>query len=292
MRWRPRCGFLCILLAAAATPGQTAPETPVPPELTDPREIIRRAADNDLENDLRQRNYTYIQHSIQRKLNGQGEVKSTESETHEVMVLFGEQVQRLLEKNDQPLSAKDAAKEEERISKLVEKRRHESDDDRRKRVEKFQEKRDRQRAFVKEVTDAFDFTLLAPEVLDSRENYVIVAEPKQAYEPRSREAKFITKFRFRVWVDKLAYQWAQVDAEALDTISFGLFLARVHKGTHVHVEQVQVNEEVWLPRFVNLKLDAKIALLKNIDYDIDVRFRDYKKFRTETKITGAGEAPP
>jgi hypothetical protein len=279
------------LLSAAAL-GQTAPETPVPPELTDPREIIRRAADNDLANDLKQRDYTYIQHSIQRKLNGKGEVKSTESQTHEVMVLFGEQVERLLEKNDQPLPAKDAAKEEERISKLVEKRHNESDDDRRKRVEKFQQERDRQRAFVKEVTDAFDFTLLPPEVLDSRENYVIVAEPKPGYEPRSREARFITKFRFRVWVDKLASQWAQVDAEALDTISFGLFLARVHKGTRVHVEQVQVNEEVWLPRFVNLKLDAKIALLKNIDYDIDVRFRDYKKFRTETKITGAGEPPP
>ncbi len=39
-----------------------------------------------------------------------------------------------------------------------------------------------------------------------------------------------------------------------------------------------------------LKLDAKVALIKNLDYDIDVTYRDYKKFRTDTKILPVGEA--
>jgi len=36
-------------------------------------------------------------------------------------------------------------------------------------------------------------------------------------------------------------------------------------------------------------LDARVALLKNYREDIEQTFRDYKKFRTETKITVVGE---
>jgi hypothetical protein len=36
-------------------------------------------------------------------------------------------------------------------------------------------------------------------------------------------------------------------------------------------------------------LDAKLALLKNYHEDVEQTFRDYKKFRTDTKITVVGE---
>ncbi len=38
-----------------------------------------------------------------------------------------------------------------------------------------------------------------------------------------------------------------------------------------------------------LKLDARIALLKNFNVEEDVTYRDYKKFRTDTKIVPLGE---
>jgi hypothetical protein len=46
---------------------------------------------------------------------------------------------------------------------------------------------------------------------------------------------------------------------------------------------------VWLPKHVNVKLDAKIALLKNFDAAYDITFRDYQKFRTEAVIRPLGE---
>jgi hypothetical protein len=51
-----------------------------------------------------------------------------------------------------------------------------------------------------------------------------------------------------------------------------------------------VNDEVWLPKHVALKLDARIALLKGLNLTEDVAFRDYKKFRTDTRIVPLGEA--
>jgi len=57
---------------------------------------------------------------------------------------MGEQVQRLTEKDDKPLSKKDADKEEEKIQKIIEKRKNESDSDRKKRLER--EEKDREQA--------------------------------------------------------------------------------------------------------------------------------------------------
>jgi hypothetical protein len=55
------------------------------------RSLIRQTAEKDLENDKRQRDYTYIQREEQHKLDGKGQPKSTEVKTSEIMELYGEQ---------------------------------------------------------------------------------------------------------------------------------------------------------------------------------------------------------
>jgi len=55
------------------------------------------------------------------------------------------------------------------------------------------------------------------------------------------------------------------------------------------VEQTRVNDEVWLPKHESVKLEARMVLLKNFRLDEDTTYRDYKKFRTNSKIVGMGE---
>ena len=207
------------------------------------------------------------------------------------MELYGEQVERLIAKDDRPLSGKDAAKEEERIQKLIDKRKNESEDGRRKRLEKEEKDREQGREFVKEITDAYSFRFAAMERLEGREVYVIDADPRPGYEPRRREAKFLPKFRFRVWIDQADEEWVKLDAQCIDTVSVGWFIARVHKGSRVLIEQTRVNDEVWLPKSIALKLDARI-LLKGVNLDEEVSYRDYKKFRAATKIVPAAADDP
>jgi hypothetical protein len=95
-----------------------------------------------------------------------------------------------------------------------------------------------------------------------------------------------------VWIDKGDLQLAKMDIECLDTISWGLFLARFHKGSRFSLEQTRVNEEVWLPLHLTAKVDARLALVKSFNVDIDQAYRDYKKFRTSSKIVGMGEVKP
>jgi hypothetical protein len=285
-----RCLALSLLLVFASLPalGQTAD---TPPTLSEEqiRALIREAADHDIENDKRQRDYTYIEREEEHKLNGTGETKSVESKTHEVMVLYDEPVERLIAKNDKPLSPKEAAKEEERIQKIVDKRKNESESDRKKRLEKQEKEREDDREFVTEVNDAYNFRLAGIENLNGRDAWVIDAEPRPGFEPHRKEARILPKFRFRVWIDKQATQWVKLEAQCVDTVSFGWFLARIHKGSNIEIGQVQVNDEVWLPKYVSLKLDARVALLANINVEENVTYRDYRKFRADTKIVPVGE---
>ena len=254
------------------------------------QQLFRVAADKDLENEKRIRAYTYVERDVQHNLDGKGETKSTEIKTYEVLEIYGEQVQRLIQKNDKPLDAKEAAKEEEKIQKIIDKRKNESEEDRKKREEKAEKQREEDRKFEREAADAFNFKLAGTEMIGDREAWVIEAEPRPGFEPHTKGAKILTKFHGRVWIDKNDLQLAKMDIEAIDTVSFGWVVARIHKGTRVMFEQARVNDEVWLPRHVTFKLDARIALLKGYRIDGEQTYSDYKKFRTSAKIVGFAEA--
>ena len=255
------------------------------------QQLFRVVADKDIENDKKLRDYTYIERDEEHKLDGKGDVKSTEVKTYEVLEIYGEQVQRLIEKDDKPLDSKEAAKEEEKIQKIIDKRKNESEGDRRKREEKEQKDREEGRRFVHEVADAYNFTLVGTELVGGRDAWVIDGEPRPGFVPHMKESKFLSKFRGRVWIDKADLQLAKMDVECLDTISWGLFLARFHKGSRFMLEQTRVNEEVWLPRQLTAKVDVRLALLKNFNVDLDQTFRDYRKFRASTKIYSVEDLP-
>jgi len=311
---RPILNVIPLLLVASLSLGQQSVDLPLPPASTTVqlapsslfpfdlvpdasgtvpqeqiRELLRRVAEKDLENEKRLRDYTYIQREEEHKLDGHGEVKKIESRTSEVLVVYGEQVERLIAKDDKPLSPDEAKKEEERIQKITDERKNESDSDRRKRLEKEEKSREDGRKFVLEIADAYNFRLASSDALEGRETWVLDADPRPGYQPKSREAKMLPKLKGRIWIDKSDMQWMKFDVTTTDTISFGLFLARIHKGTHIVVEATRVNEEVWLPKHLAVHIDVRLALVKNFNEDLEQTYRDYKKFRTDTKITVVGE---
>ena len=283
--------LIFLVLASRLALGQENAATNPAPSLSEDqiRELIRQTAEKDMENDKRQRDYTFIQREEQHKLDGKGQVKSTETKTSEIMELYGEPVERLVAKDDKPLSDKDAKKEEDKIQKVIEKRKNESEEDRKKREAKEEKEREENRQFVREVADAYNFRMAGIESLAGRDTYVIDGEPKPGYQAHLKEAKILPKFRFRAWIDKDESQWKKLDIQCIDTVSFGLFLARIHKGSRIIIEQTRINDEVWLPQHINVKVDARLALLKDFNLEDDITYRDYKKFRTDTKIVPLGE---
>ena len=282
--------------AAPAQPPRLPPITlapdasgAVPPEQI--RKLLLQAEQNDLINNKRLRDYTYVEHVERHTLDSHGQVTKIRSATLDVLEIYGEPVFKQTAKDDQPLSDSEAKKEDEKIQKVIDKRKNESEPDRRKRLEKEEKIREEDRKFVLEIADAFNFRLAGSEVVDGLDTWVLDAEPRPGYEPKQRASKMLTKFEGRVWIDKAEAQMVKVDMTAIDTLSFGWLLARIHKGTHIVLEQTKINDEVWLPKHLAVHVDARVALFKNLDEDVDVAYRDYKKFRTETKVTVAGEIP-
>jgi hypothetical protein len=282
---------------AAATPGQNpAPDlTPDAEGKLSPeqmRELTRVVMRNFLDNGERQRDYTYIERDVDKAEDGGGNTKSTEIKTYDVTIIYGERVWRMIEKDDKPLDAKEAAKEEEKIQKIIDKHKAESDDDRKKEEEKRAKQGEEFRKFVSAVADSHDFKLAGTELVDGREAWVIDGEPRPEFELKDKEQRFAAKFRGRLWIDKECMQMTKVDLEAIDTASVGWVLMRIHKGTRVTYERIKMDDEVWLPRHMTFKLDARVALLKGYKIDADRQYRDYKKFRTSSRIVGIGEVKP
>jgi hypothetical protein len=279
--------FLSITLCAA---GQSSPPTLSHPNkartlsIEEIQPLIRAVAEKDIANDVKQRDYTYFQREEEHKLDGEGKEKSQETRSYEIMMLYGQQVRRLIARNDKPLSAQESAKEEKKIQEVMHKREQETPEQRGKRLQKENRDREEQRAFVREIADAYNFRLVGTETRDGRETYIIDADPRPGFHPHLKDARYLPKFRGRIWIDSAETQWVKLEVEAIDTVSWGLFLARLHKDSRISIELTHVNEEVWLPKSVSLKLSARVALLKNYNVIEDVSYRDYKKFRSDTKI--------
>jgi len=265
-------------------------EKPITQELL--RELIRRAILNEQENYKDQRNLTHIEREQTEHLDSKDNIKKTEIITREVFVLYGERVEHVLEKNDKPLTGDDARKEQEKFDKEVQKLKDESPDKRRKRQEKFEKDTKEDREFIDDGMNAFDFTLVGEEMVNGRPAYVIQGEPRKDYKPKVKHGDILKKLRGKVWIDIASTSWVKLDVEFTDTVSFGWFLARVRPGTRVQAEQVLFRDELWVPREVNFKLDARVALLKQYFANVNVKFRDWRKFSTDSKISGFAEMEP
>ena len=283
-----------LLLCAALTAQEDLPPatTNLPPT-NDPREIVRRSVEIDHRTMELARNYTCQQREVQRNLDSHGKVKSTEIKTWDITMLYGEPYSRLIKKNDQPLSEKDEKKEEEKQDKFVAEHKSESEDQRRKREAKQKKEREEGRAFLRDVENAYDFRIVGEEPVDGRPAWILEATPRKDFHPTQPHADILPKLKGKVWIDKQDYDWVKAEAEAIDTISFGLFLARVHKGSHFSFEQTRLNDEVWLLRRFYLNASARLLIFKNMGVEQEDTFSNYKKFKTGSRILpGMKEVKP
>jgi hypothetical protein len=256
----------------------------------DVREIMRRAVDKDIVDWQAAKDYTFMERVREDKLDGNGRVQSSKLEASEILVLYGEPFERLVERDGRPLSPKDQSKENEKFDKETKKRENETPEERQKRLEKYEKEREDQRAFVREIMDAYDFKLIGEEVLNGRKAWVIDGTPHPGFEAKRKDAKMLPKIKPRFWIDQQDYTWTKLTGEVTDTISFGWVVARMHRGTRFEMQQERVNGEVWLPERIDVHLDARVALLKGYNENVHVTYSDYRKFRTDTKITLATPA--
>jgi hypothetical protein len=258
----------------------------------DPAEIIRKAVDAAERNAKIARNYTYTERDEDREMKADGSLKKSESETFDVLQMHGSMYTRLIQKNDKPLPPKDERKEQEKMDKFAREREEESPEKRRKRRAKEEEERAEERKFMREITDAYTFTVLPDVTIDGRATWVIDCVPKPGFKPTLKNANILPKVKGRLWVDQREYHFVKAEIEVIDTLSFGLSLVRIHKGTNMVFEDTRVNDEVWLPKRFFVRGSARLAYFKVINGEEEDVYRDYKKFQVESKVIATSDVPP
>ena len=270
---RQSCRRLVLLLVCAGSLlGQQA------------RDIVARSVELDQSNWQHMKDYTWIARQTDRILDSQGQVKSSRTEQWETVVIYGEPHRRMLERNGKPLSAEDQQKEQQKLDRAVAKREHETASRRVRREADFEKQREKDREFLREIPDLFDFKLLPDEKIDGHDVWVISAVPKPGAHPKSGDAKPLLKIQAKVWIDKAEYQWVKLEAETTATISFGLFIARLAPGARLEFEQTRVNDETWLPKREWVRGAARLGLLKKLMGDEEITWNNYRKFQVDSKV--------
>jgi hypothetical protein len=262
-----------------------APFLLLPAGAQDVDEIIRRSVERDAANFQRFRDYTFQETTEERRYDRQGRVSSTQTETSEVLILAGYPYTRLIARDGRLLSEKEERKEAEKLDKELAKRLK----DPQRKLAEFEKERAAQRRFFREIPGAFDFTLLGEETIDGLPVWKIHAEPKRGYKPRDRRARVFQKVRADLWIDQAEYQWVKAEVKVIDTISWGLFVLRIPPGAAISFSQTRVNSEVWLPKRVEVRADARLGLLKTFRVGFDVAYSNYRKFQTESQVVGVEE---
>lgn len=276
----------------SCVPSPKQSSLPAFPPTTDPKEIVRRSVEIDHRTLELARNYTCQNHEIIKHLGKNGEVKSTEVKTFDINFYYGEEYARLIQRDDKPLSEKDQKKEDEKLEKFLAKFRNETPEEREKRLAKEKKQREEGRAFLRDVVNAYDFRLVGEEPVDGAESYVIDATPRPDFKPTQPHAGMLKNIKGRLWIEKKNYNWVKVEAEATDTISYGLVLFRIHPGSHFVLEKTLVNDEVWLLKRLDVDGGARIALFKNENVHQEDVLSDFRKFVTSVKVLpGFKEVP-
>jgi hypothetical protein len=250
----------------------------------DAREMIRRAVAADESNWRVARNYMFSERVDLRYLDSLGRVKSKEVETFDVTLLDGSPYRRLAARDDRPLPPGEESKEQRRLATSAVQRRKETAPQRAQRQADYEKRPEWQREVWRELPEAFDFRLAGEELWDGNRLYVIQATPRQGYQPRSRTGKVLVHIQGKLWVDRRDYHLVKAEVEVVDTISVGLFLVRVAKGSRAAYEQTLVNDEVWLPRRVRVFASARVGLLKVLRIEQEVVYGERREFQTGSLV--------
>ena len=269
---RPDRRTLLVFIAVAAAWAQ------------DPKELVRRSIAQDQLDWMRMKDYTWQAHSVEKHLDSRGKVESTKREAWETLMLDGQPYRRTLERDGKPLNPEEERGEQKKLDRETRRLSSETPSGKMRRIEDAESRRRREFAFLSEIPELFDLRFEGDSTVDGRPVWVVSGAPRPGAKAKSGDAKMLLKLRGRMWIDKATYQWARVEAETTDTISWGLFLARLDSGAKMIFEQTEVNTELWFPKRLQLTGSGRVGLLKRLAREEEIEWSNYRKFSVDSKI--------
>jgi hypothetical protein len=291
-----RALLVILLFTAAVARAQepASPQTPPPAPaadapLPDIRQLLLDVERHQKVAEEARKDYTYRVHLLDEDYNKDGSVKKTTITDSESVTIDGVLVNRVVARNGTPLTADEAKKEDERITKEVAK-----DKERR---EKLQDRGRATNSRGDEIITASRILELGvfsnPRRVDLNGRSTIVAD--YAGDPQAKTHNpaetIIRDLVGTVWIDEADHALAHGEGHMLNDFKIGGGLVLdVHKGFSFTFQSVKINNEVWLPGVIDAKGSARYLLFGGINGHIHLTASDYRKFRATSKIVGSSDA--
>jgi len=265
--------------------------------LPDLEPLLKAITSNQDKIDEMRERYTCRLVEVERKHDGDGRIKETETRTYEVTPVGAAFVERLMSVNGIELSAPEREKEDKRVQKEVE--------DIIKRREKKEQKEERARARgetekndndveIKDFLRISEITSVRREVFRGHEVIAFDFEPRKGFKPKNRAEDIVNKLAGTIWVDEAASQVARLEARLTDSYKVGGgMLASIGASTAFSFEQEKIGDEVWLPSSMEANISARVLLLAKFNRSVERRYSEYKKYQidSEYNLTKPKEKP-
>ncbi|HKA17559.1 MAG TPA: hypothetical protein VKN18_04510 [Blastocatellia bacterium] len=250
--------------------------------------LLKALQDNQDKIDEMRERYTCRLVEIERKHDGDGRIKESETKTYEVTPVGSEFVERLMSVNGKELSSSEREKEDKRVQKeiedIVKKREKKAQREERAREKGETKKNDDDDIEIKDFLRISEITSIRREVFRGHEVIAFDFEPRKGFKPKSRGEDIVSKLAGTIWVDEAAQQIARLEARFTDSYKIGGgMLASIGSSTAFTFEQEKVGDEVWLPSAMEANLSARVLLLAKFNRSVERRYSDYKKYQIDSK---------
>lgn len=234
--------------------------------------------------DLREK-YTCRAVETERKLDGNGRVKETETKVYEITPIGDQLIERLISVNGKELSEQDKEKEDKRVQKEVQDivKRREKEEKKKERARERGEKEDDDELTILDFLRVSEVTSVRREMFRGFEVIAFDFEPKKGFKPKNRAESIASKLAGTLWVDEKVQQITRLEARLIDSFKMGGGLvASISPSTAFAFEQEKIDGELWLPSYVEGNISARIMLFAKLNRSFERRYSDYKKYQIDT----------
>jgi len=289
--------FAAVMLGVAPALAPAIAQQPAGAPPPDIRQLMLEVQQHQKQLEKVRENYTYTSLETTEDVDAGGNVKKTKTEEDDNFFVNGHLIARTVARDGKPLAGHDLDKENERVTKQVEK------------AEKTPpgQPLEGQTITVSRLLEIMDVRNPRRETFRGRPTIVFNFAGRKDAKTHGMAEDASKKLEGTVWIDEADRQVAQLEVSFDSNFRLaGGLLATIQKGTHFQFDQAPVaiagdeaphskaaaGDELWLPTGAEGTVQARLLLVKGIRQRFTERDYGFKRFSVETEQLKGAKAVP
>lgn len=258
----------------------------------DPYALVRHAVELELAGPQFPADFAFDKRVRRTDLDSQGLPRQTHVMDYECIVLLGETVERLVARDGQPLTGNEATREQAEFDRAFA-RAAALTPEKRQKVTAENIRRDlKRRDLLRDIPRHYELTLAGQELHNGRPAWRVDATPRKGADLPFGPQRTFFKLHGSIWIDVETGEWVKIDTLVTETLSWGLFLARIRPGSRIAFERNLLPDGTWVQTRFGGRFVARFFGLTKFALESETTFSNYRKFGSESRVEDVQELEP